>query len=141
MASERVEHGKFTYRPLDPERREIRLVELSSESTVGSTGERVPLLLMHHFLPNSGNRPQYRAISYTWGSRPQNIVLIQEEEGSAHEVLVSANLADFLHFAIVNLTSSLYWIDQLSINQEDDAEKSHQVKMMVSPADYNSSMN
>lgn len=108
-----------------------------------ANGETVPSLRMQHVHFDFENAPQYRALSYTWGSRPQNVVLVQDEARPPQEVLVSANLADFLHYATVRSESNenrVYWIDQLSIIQEDYTEKSHRVQMMVSLADYHSTM-
>ncbi|KAL9580158.1 MAG: hypothetical protein Q9212_004661 [Teloschistes hypoglaucus] len=133
MASREVERGKLTYRPLDQHRREIRLVELRSDFSAGDNGDQLPSLRMRHVFFDLGNPPQYWALSYTWGSRPQKTVLVQDEDRSAQEVFVSANLADFLHEATLHSKSNanhVYWIDQLCINQDDDAEKSHQVQMM-----------
>ena len=138
-----LEGRLLTYRPLDQARREIRLVELRLELQAASNGKLVPLLRMHQAFLGTEDLPKYTALSYTWGTAPNSIVLVEDEKKPAREVLVSANLADALyHFvglhrpryeALEPSWELLYWIDQLCINQNDDDEKSHQVKMMVSP--------
>ena len=143
-----LEGRMLAYRPLDRARREIRLVELRVELQAASNGKQVPLLRLHQAFLDAKDLPEYTALSYTWGTIPNSIVLIEDEERPAREVLVSANLADALcHFVELlhakrgNLkrfpnnpsVKWLYWIDQLCINQNDNNEKSYQVKMMVSP--------
>ena len=130
-----VDQGQYVYKPLDQGRREIRLVELSSEFQAASNGERVPLLLMHHAFLDEEVPPQYYALSYTWGTGPKAVVLVADEEMLAREVLVSTNLRDSLcHFArlLHPKQGDMFWVDQLCIKQNDNEEKCHQVKMMVS---------
>ena len=150
-----LEGRLLTYRPLDRARREIRLVELRLELQAASNGKQVPLLRMHQAFLDAEDMSEYTALSYTWGTVHDSIVLIEDEKRPAREVLVSANLADALyHFVGLHrpryeglkgiLEPSwklLYWIDQLCINQNDNDEKSHQVKMMVSPLYHDWTMN
>lgn len=149
--SKKRKQGLLTYRPLDQARREIRLVELRLGLQAASNGKQVPLLRMHQAFLDAEDLPEYTALSYTWGTVHDSIVLIEDEERPAREVLVSANLADALHHFVGLLHAKrgglkrflnpsvkwLYWIDQLCINQNNNDEKSHQVKMMVSPLYYN----
>lgn len=90
---------------------------------------------------NLDEKPQYVAISYTWGpstneefncgisSIPTRKILC-----NSHPVLVTENLYNFLKRAAENtgLASKSMWIDIISINQQDDRERSEQVKMMAS---------
>ncbi|KAL8883138.1 MAG: hypothetical protein Q9192_007423, partial [Flavoplaca navasiana] len=132
-----VEHDHFTYRPLDQELREIRLVQLSRELRVASNGKSVPLLRMQHAFFDEENMPQYIALSYTWGTGLEGVVFIEYEGMPAHEVQVSTNLFDALcHFArLSDLTmetdTRVFWIDQVCINQNDKDEKNHQVGIMT----------
>ncbi|KAL8991089.1 MAG: hypothetical protein Q9169_007951, partial [Polycauliona sp. 2 TL-2023] len=137
--SQDVDEAQFTYRPLHKGRREIRLVQLSSELQTASSGDRVPLLRMHHasFDKEAQDLPEYIALSYTWGTGTKSIVLVEDEGRPALEVLVSKNLLDALcHFASLSnqdmdVLKRIFWIDQLCINQSDDDEKSEQVRMMT----------
>ena len=143
-----VEHDHFTYRPLDWERREIRLVQLSRELRVASNGKSIPFLRMHHASFDGENLPQYTALSYTWGTRRKGAVLIKYKKDlikfknmPALEVQVSTNLLDALcHFATLSDQTldtfrRVFWIDQLCINQNDKDEKNHQVAMIVGPSE------
>jgi hypothetical protein len=75
------------------------------------------------------DRPTYSALSYVWGESsaddPELVV-----NGQPYKVTRS------LHAAIGYLASSekdsKLWIDQISINQEDDAERIQQVRLMSS---------
>ncbi len=152
--NEDLEGRLLTYRPLDQARREIRLVELRVELQAASNGKQVPLLRLYQAFLGTEDLPEYTALSYTWGTAPNSIVLVEDEKKPAREVLVSANLADALyHFgglhrprfeALDGIVEPswelLYWIDQLCINQNDNDEKSHQVKMMVCSLYQNWSM-
>ncbi|KAL9038464.1 MAG: hypothetical protein Q9180_003120 [Flavoplaca navasiana] len=132
-----TEQHHFTYKPLDQERREIRLVQLSRELRVARNGKSVPSLRMHHASFDGENLPQYTALSYTWGTGRKGVVLIEYEGLPAREVQVSTNLLDALcHFArlsdqALETVSRAFWIDQLCINQNDKDEKNHQVAMMT----------
>lgn len=150
-----LEGRLLTYRPLDQARREIRLVELRVELQAASNGKQVPLLRLHQAFLDAKNLPEYTALSYTWGTIHDSVVLIEDKKRPAREVLVSANLADALYHFVGLLHAKrgglkrffnpskkwLYWIDQLCINQNDNDEKSHQVEMMVSPLYHDWSMN
>lgn len=152
--SKQRERGLLAYRPLDQAQREIRLVELRFKLPTASNGKQVPLLRMHQAFLNSKDLPKYIALSYTWGTGPKSIVLVEDEKRPAREVLVSANLADALYHLVWKLDPKhdglkrffkpsekwIFWVDQLCINQNDNDEKSHQVKMMVRPLYHNRSM-
>ena len=133
----RVDESLFSYRPLNQALREIRLVQLSSDFQFTKDGEMVPSLKLHHTFLDTKNSPQYVALSYNWGTGPKAVVLVEDEGRPAREIVVSANLLDALcHFATLsdqNLDAvrRTFWVDQLCINQTDNDEKSHQVRMMV----------
>ncbi|EXJ63787.1 hypothetical protein A1O7_00122 [Cladophialophora yegresii CBS 114405] len=72
-------------------------------------------------------RPEYVALSYSWGSSDRqskaNIVV----DGRTFEV--SRNLADALHKLHQNNISTV-WVDAICINQQDNIEKSREVTRM-----------
>ena len=78
-------------------------------------------------LLDSGSTHSYEALSYVWESadNPQ-LVFINDSEMS-----VKGNL----HAALLHLRDPfidrILWIDAICINQEDDEEKSHQVRLMA----------
>ncbi|KAL8382110.1 hypothetical protein RB595_006074 [Gaeumannomyces hyphopodioides] len=70
----------------------------------------------------------YIALSYTWGTgAPTDGVITSDDD----ELRVTPSLYAFLNKAIrSNLRERFFWIDQLCINQADNAEKSAQVAIM-----------
>ncbi|KAI1760175.1 heterokaryon incompatibility protein-domain-containing protein [Hypoxylon sp. FL1150] len=83
----------------------------------------------------------YVALSYTWEAAELNPktgdhapTLEFQVKCDGGNVKVTDNLLDFLQRAqqIANISDTYYWIDQISINQEDSVERSQQVAMMGS---------
>jgi ankyrin repeat protein len=74
------------------------------------------------------DKPTYTAISYTWGSQYGSHEVVVND----HPLLVPKNLWRFLNSAraVGGDLSSWLWIDMLSINQTDVAERGHQVSLM-----------
>jgi hypothetical protein len=98
-------------------------------------------------------KPEYVALSYTWGSptalpdeeaeallsKPSLTLLCRAKSGSAnqphplwHQILITKNLHAFLLRARDNDSYILnsYWIDAICIDQENPAERCRQVHMM-----------
>jgi hypothetical protein len=77
----------------------------------------------------ASNTPPYIALSYTWGlSTPLHTIRLNGKACSIRE-----NLFDFLNAYGASDTgqgSYRLWIDQLCIDQSNDSERGHQVKMM-----------
>jgi hypothetical protein len=84
---------------------------------------------VHHRRIRSEQHPPYIALSYTWGLPvPLHIIRLNGKAFSIRE-----NLFDFLNAYGANetgLESHRLWIDQLCIDQSNDSERGHQVKMM-----------
>ncbi|QUC20025.1 uncharacterized protein UV8b_04266 [Ustilaginoidea virens] len=72
-------------------------------------------------------RPQYETLSYRWGHGecPPRTVLV---DGVA--LGVTGNLHDALHYLRAHPRRSAIWIDAISINQDDVAERSSQLRIM-----------
>lgn len=105
----------------------IRLLELhppSVENTTTTTYD-APLIGTIKVVPIA-SPPPYTALSYTWGTpnftEPITI--------NTHPFLVTESLSSALRHLRLPTTPLLLWIDQISINQRDDVEKSAQVGMM-----------
>lgn len=68
----------------------------------------------------------FRALSYEWGTKTQS-KLIFTESGVLR-------VWDALHNTIIALreekSAAVFWIDAICINQEDDQEKIHQIRML-----------
>lgn len=75
-----------------------------------------------------GEKPTYAALSYTWGSQQG----VYEILINGHPLLVPKNLWRFLSHAraIGDDVLECLWIDMLSVNQADVAERGHQVNLM-----------
>jgi hypothetical protein len=86
----------------------------------------------------------YQALSYVWGSEEKPFhALVRDAGGKRHEQMpftknkqlgripLTKNLNDALHdlWNADELTSKVFWIDQICIDQEGD-EKNHQVAFM-----------
>lgn len=113
-------HTRYEYLPLDDSLNEIRIAELLPAET---RSESVECRISKISLDSS---PSYVALSYTWGDpsicRPITI------EGNS--TLVTTNLEAALR-RIRQIEESVFiWVDAICINQNDDVEKSSQVKRM-----------
>ena len=110
----------FHHDPLDPEvPRAIRVVQIER-------GLRDGLIscTTHHV----DTTAQYTAVSYVCGNLDfKHAILI---DGKRH--MIGKNLLEFLQCAREEPSSRTFWIDAISINQEDTDEKSLQVQMMGS---------
>lgn len=112
------------YSPLDPVRKQIRVLEIVSVQP------RIVCTLHTVALPDN---PLFQALSYTWGdARKQELIIINN-----HPVSVTRNLACALrsvHFQWNKVATPIginrMWADAVCINQGDAEEKSHQIPLM-----------
>jgi hypothetical protein len=114
----------YIYTPLNWERKEIRV--LLVHPWKGSPDESIQGSLTHFSLLDSPC-PEYETISYVWGDPSiRSHVIINntrlEVPASAEEMLRQMRYA--------NQDRSL-WIDAVCINQQDLAERGHQVSIMA----------
>ena len=113
--------------------REIRLVNIHQQADGVSCDLEVA---------NLDEQPQYVALSYTWGpSTPAEADALGFTNVPSHEirsnglpVLITENLYNFMARASKSpgMAKKRLWIDNLCINQGDEAERTNQVKMMAS---------
>ncbi|KAI7778819.1 hypothetical protein LA080_001600 [Diaporthe eres] len=112
------EAAQIIYTPLEPGT--VRLVQLhpASDSKAG-----VVCSLEHARL---GGNPRYQALSYVWGSQddPREIRL------NGTTVLVTQNLYNALRRLRLQHETRVIWVDALSINQSDIAERNVEVQVM-----------
>ena len=116
-----------TYPALDRSTQSIRLIEI-----LPGNSPQISCKFHVHQLDANAAYPPFTALSYTWGP-----------PDPASEILITINGQSFL--ARKNLWCALssyrkkmkegtfrglLWIDALSINQQDNIERSHQVNMM-----------
>lgn len=112
----------FTYSGLNKEPR-IRLLKLDKRSVT----DRRPLGYALTTVKLS-EAPPYYALSYCWGSatRDKDVVC----NGKLLNVTAHLKRGILELQAIPMLTGCWVWIDQISINQDDPVERSHQVSFM-----------
>ncbi|OCL15030.1 HET-domain-containing protein, partial [Glonium stellatum] len=113
-------HVHEIYTNLDRGRREIRLISVTP-------GEWSDEINCEFTVASLDDRPEYYALSYTWGdptiTRP---IIINGVRKQATVSLESA----LRRLRETAEPSIMIWIDALCINQEDSVERSHQVGMM-----------
>jgi hypothetical protein len=113
------------YTPLDPSRREIRLIELLPRATNNAPqSEEAPRCNLFHV--SLDETLGYAALSYRWGdSRDTQTIMIGHSS-----IRVTRNLYSALVHLRNEKTARHMWIDALCINQSDSKEKSWQVQLM-----------
>ena len=131
-------HNAVSYQPLDPSRRQIRLIEIEEPITTGflrrhrSPQQKLSCRLETVSLDDS---PAFTALSYVWGPPLQLDDIIVD--GALEKV--TTHLADALRhvqkawcheFPGRDASSFRLWTDALCINQADPEEKKHQVSQM-----------
>ncbi|KAI1111155.1 putative heterokaryon incompatibility protein [Nemania sp. NC0429] len=107
----------YQYSALAPQ--EIRLLKLSKStpwSPVRCELTAVPL----------DKVPGFETISYTWGARRVMKPLILNRR----RIEVSERVYDIVHDRASSLMTRYIWIDSICINQDDEDEKSSQVRLM-----------
>jgi Heterokaryon incompatibility protein (HET) len=118
--------SKMPYDPLDQSKNEIRLVRLKPVEYNHRQNIDLSIIVCELELTEHGENIQYSALSYAWntGGLDRQIFI----QNTPHNV--SANLGDALLQLRDDKDDVVLWIDQLSINQSDDVEKSEQVLKM-----------
>ncbi|KAK3115993.1 hypothetical protein LTR53_004107 [Teratosphaeriaceae sp. CCFEE 6253] len=118
----------YTYRNLDPQRQEFRLLIVLPDKSDG------PLrLIIKHASLAEDQRSAYETVSYTWGNSTRSARLIIQEHRLAllrRHLYVPANTESALKQVRFSDRSRIIWIDAVCINQDDTKERSQQVGMM-----------
>ena len=99
----------------------IRLVELLPEQTADHC-----IRCSIHDYDFDDSCPEYETLSYVWGKKPASYNILVNDES----FMITDTLHDALHGLHDPEQSRFLWIDQLTINQSDDREKTQQVAMM-----------
>jgi hypothetical protein len=71
-------------------------------------------------------KPQYEALSYTWGARGSTVVILNDNCPAS----TTNNLANALRRLRRRSGKRTLWVDAICINQADTAERSRQVALM-----------
>ena len=114
------------YKPLDKDRKEIRLLRVSA-AQANRDESRLYCTLEQAFLDELPG-PKYETISYCWGdaSVKQSIYL------NGEETMIPASAEAALRCMRLPYGERVLWIDAVCINQADPDERGHQVQMMYS---------
>lgn len=123
----------FQYSPLSPSKRVFRLVQLLPQkpAIIPGTHGTIRIRLVEADI-DSGIH--YDALSYAWNvaagqTKPNRKIIVETNEDSFKLYVFPALENALIHLTSLNITEYLF-IDQISINQEDRDEKSHQVMLM-----------
>ena len=102
-------------------KRSIRVVRLNDETPPGS-GVELELRVVDF----DAASVDYTALSYMWGDPKQTDTVLIDN----YPMEITQNLCAFLSEMQWQHRYEWFWIDALCINQTDNEEKSHQVRMM-----------
>ena len=119
----------FHYSPL--ENGHIRLLKLKASKgrDAPTSGELITVGPFEQDSPRSRSVPPYEALSYVWGVASASCHI----QINDCQFLIRPNLETALRSLAEQRTESfLLWIDAICINQDDNAEKNLQVRMMRS---------
>ena len=111
----------YQYSDLE-QRRNIRLIRVLSQ------GVDTPKIYVEFEIVSLDAIPHaYHAISYCWGD-PAPVDKVWLTNGQFLHLTASA--AYIMRQIVRSRTTDYFWIDALCINQNDDREKSHQIRLM-----------
>ncbi|POS70226.1 hypothetical protein DHEL01_v211380 [Diaporthe helianthi] len=115
--------SEYQYPPLAAESDHIRILDLFPGEEDAPIRARLDTCSL-------SDRPSYEAISYAWGSKTDNAVVIICEGGVDYNIEIPKSL----HMALKRLRHHSehrsMWADAICMNQADNEEKNHQVRLM-----------
>ncbi|KAJ9608739.1 hypothetical protein H2200_006510 [Cladophialophora chaetospira] len=113
----------FQYQPLDLTGASLRVFTIAS----GPKGSIIRCQLRHIYVnPFDGNHERYTCLSYTWGDEHDTELILL----NGARLSVRRNLYNFLCQARQNGLQQPLWVDAICIDQENVAERNHQVQQM-----------
>ena len=105
---------------------EIRLIDLKPQSYHHPPGAKDSILQCELVQVVRGRCPPYTAVSYAWGDKTATSPILIS--GERHDI--SATAEEVLRQLQAKDAGVYVWVDQICINQQDNAEKSLQVQQM-----------
>jgi hypothetical protein len=114
--------GDFSHERLEDAKKQIRLIHVKPSDT---SEDEIECTIFTRYLDKA---PPFAAISYTWGDMASMHDIWLENK----RVSIGENSRLVLWQARLHRCPLPLWIDVLSINQDDDEEKSSQVSIMAS---------
>jgi hypothetical protein len=126
--------GAFMYEWLESPADTIRLIELVPSPVREEDQPGVPSSTIHCKLTHwkFGQRPNYVALSYTWGRDCKSNTRIIFIDGKRFQV--GLNLWEALRFLKGRIPEKYLWVDAICINQNNVNERNQQLRLM--PAIY-----
>lgn len=131
--------SSYVYEPLDPLKREIRLVRIhphvssakpaSAEAIIAALGQSDdanPEISLSIFHASLNDDVKYNALSYVWGKATDTV----EIQVDGRPFQVTQNLALALRELRHDKEDVIFWIDALCIQQSSNDEKAWQVQLM-----------
>jgi hypothetical protein len=113
--------AEYLYRPLDTDRREIRLLTLEP-----GRGEEVIRCTLSHAFIDRDPIPHYETVSYTCGDPTLRSEIMLHDH--ATDVLASSEVV--LRRMRLPTAQRVLWVDSICIDQANTGERGHQVGMM-----------
>lgn len=123
---QKLRHGlssMYQYSPLTDELDQIRILHLLP-------GQRDDPIRVRLEPCSLSNPPSYEAVSYAWGSKSDTAVVIICENEVDHTIGVPRSLHGALKQLRHNSDHRRIWADAICMNQTDNKEKNHQVRLM-----------
>lgn len=114
----------YQYRPLNPDKHEIRLLWIEPYALAPSAHEKVVECRLYH--ASLLDKPEYMALSYVWGNPKETRVI--KLNGFPFEVTVNLDIA--LRKMRERNVSRALWVDAVCINQGDLVERGEQIQHM-----------
>jgi len=74
---------------------------------------------------------EYEALSWCWGTGPEDFALQIKHGGKTYKKRIKKDLGLALKYLRKPNETRTLWIDAVCINQQDDGERNHQVQMMA----------
>ncbi|KAH7393662.1 heterokaryon incompatibility protein-domain-containing protein [Cadophora sp. MPI-SDFR-AT-0126] len=123
------------YQPLDPTQHEIRLIKVLPRNFFSHRPDNIFCTMKTTSLMAAAGK--YEALSYAWGNEVSRDPIYLWVNGSEFTVTIQENLYQALvHLRDAHQEQSggpfVLWVAALCINQNDEIEKTHQVKHMKS---------
>lgn len=124
---------EFGYQPLDPRKREIRLIEIEPLTQYSGLDEVEKECLVQCSLKHTSlsDTPRYTALSYAWGDPRITRPIILDGQN----VDVTSNLESALRQLAFQRArdpgiAPALWVDAICIDQHNETERTHQVSRM-----------
>ncbi|KAM5341560.1 hypothetical protein ACJ41O_014591 [Fusarium nematophilum] len=125
---------RYQYSPLSPSEKTFRLIKLlpAQPSYIPFASSPLRIEIIETSLDSGIS---YDALSYTWGvpkhiTTPNRRIIVETKDGPRELLIFKPLELALIHLARNNGISPYLFVDQICINQVDDAEKSHQVGLM-----------